>query len=76
MGKKKSLSAAEEEALTKELEQLQADEDAYYEERQQTFDYITDELCALSETNYRQFIRSVRLRRRANLARGRMTANA
>lgn len=76
MAKKKSISSKEEEQLTKELEQLQADEDAYYAERQQTFDYITEELCALSAQNYREFMRSVRLRRRANSARGRMSANA
>lgn len=74
--KKKSISVEQEEQLQKELEQLEADEQAQYEERQSVFDYITDELCGLSDDNYRQFIRSIQLRRRANKARGRMSANA
>lgn len=74
--KKKSISVEEEEQMQKELEQLEADEQAQYEERQSVFDYITDELCGLSDDNYRQFIRSIQLRRRANKARGRMSANA
>lgn len=74
--KKKSISIEEEEQMQKELEQLEADEQAQYEERQSVFDYITDELCGLSDDNYRQFIRSIQLRRRANKARGRMSANA
>lgn len=74
--KKKSISIEEEEQMQKELEQLEADEQAQYEERQSVFDYVTDELCGLSDDNYRQFIRSIQLRRRANKARGRMSANA
>ena len=76
MGKKKSVSVEQEEQLQKEIEMLNADEEAQYEERQNVFDYITDELCGLSDENFRQFIRSIRLRRRANKARGRMSANA
>lgn len=76
MGKKKSVSVEQEEQLQKEIETLVADEQEQYEERQDVFDYITDELCGLSDENFRQFIRSIRLRRRANRARGKMSANA
>lgn len=76
MGKKKSVSVEQEEQLQKEIETLVADEQEQYEERQDVFDYITDELCGLSDENFRQFIRSIRLHRRANRARGKMSANA
>ncbi len=70
------MTKKEEEALNKELELLQADEDAMFQERQEELDWITEQLCGMTEDNYRKFMRSIKHQRKARAYRGEMSANA
>lgn len=70
------MTKKEEEKLNKEIEVLEADEEAMFEERQSELDWITEQLVDMDDVNFKKFMKSIKYYRRASHFRGEMSANA
>ena len=63
-------------ALLDELSTMEAQEAESHNERKEELDWIVEQLCGMSDENFREFIRSVKYQRKADARRRRMTPNA
>lgn len=62
--------------LEQQLAESNAYEDEMHNERKEELDWIVDQLCGMSDENFKEFIRSVKYQRKADSRRRRMTPNA
>ena len=62
--------------LEAELQNLEASEEEAHNERKEELDWIVEQLCGMSDENFKEFIRSVKYQRKAESRRRRMTPNA
>lgn len=62
--------------LEKQLAESNAYEEETHNERKEELDWIVEQLCGMSDENFREFIRSVKYQRKADSRRRRMTPNA
>lgn len=62
--------------LEQQLAESNAYEDEIHNERKEELDWIVDQLCKMSDENFKEFIRSIKYQRKADSRRRRMTPNA
>lgn len=62
--------------LEQQLAESNACEDEMHNERKEELDWIVEQLCGMSDENFKEFIRSVKYQRKADSRRRRMTPNA
>lgn len=62
--------------LEAELANLEAQDEEVRNERKEELDWIVEQLCGMSDENFKEFIRSVKYQRKADSRRRRMTPNA
>ena len=62
--------------LLDELAEMEAYDEAKQESRSDELYWIADQLCGMSDENFRQFIRYVKYLRKAESHRRRLTPNA
>lgn len=62
--------------LEEELANIEAQEDEAHNERKEELDWIVEQLCGMSDENFREFIRAIKYQRKAESRRRRMTPNA
>lgn len=62
--------------LEAEIENMEACEEEAHNERKEELDWIVEQLCGMSDENFKEFIRSVKYQRKAESRRQRMTPNA
>lgn len=62
--------------LMAEIAGIEAQETEVRNERKEELDWIVEQLCGMSDENFKEFIRSVRYQRKADARRRRMTPNA
>ena len=63
-------------SLLDELAKMEAHDEAKQESRNEELYWIADQLCEMSDENFRQFIRYVKYLRKAESHRRRLTPNA
>ena len=63
-------------ALSEELATLDAQEVESHNERKEELDWIVEQLCGMSDENFKEFIRSVKYQRKAESHRRRLSPNA
>ena len=62
--------------LETELANLEAQDEEAHNERKEELDWIVEQLCGMSDENFREFIRAIKYQRKAESRRRRMTPNA
>lgn len=62
--------------LMAEIAGMEAQETEARNERKEELDWIVEQLCGMSDENFKEFIRSVKYQRKADARRRRMTPNA
>lgn len=62
--------------LEAELANLEAQDEEVRNERKEELDWIVEQLCGMSDENFREFIRAIKYQRKADSRRRRMTPNA
>lgn len=62
--------------LSEEISKMEAMDIEAHNERKEELDWIVDQLCGMSDENFKEFIRSVKYQRKADSRRRRMTPNA
>lgn len=62
--------------LEAELANLEAQDEEAHNERKEELDWIVEQLCGMSDENFREFIRAIKYQRKAESRRRRMTPNA
>ena len=62
-------------ALLDELATLDAQEVESHNERKEELDWIVEQLCNMSDENFKEFIRSVKYQRKAESHRRRLSPN-
>lgn len=62
-------------ALLDELSTMEAQEEESHNERKDELDWIVEQLCNMSDENFREFIRAVKYQRKAESHRRRLSPN-
>lgn len=62
--------------LETELANLETQDEEAHNERKEELDWIVEQLCGMSDENFREFIRAIKYQRKAESRRRRMTPNA
>lgn len=62
--------------LEEELANIEAQDEEAHNERKEELDWIVEQLCGMSDENFREFIRAIKYQRKAESRRRRMTPNA
>lgn len=62
-------------ALLDELSTMEAQEEESHNERKEELDWIVEQLCNMSDENFKEFIRSVKYQRKAESHRRRLSPN-
>lgn len=62
--------------LSEEISKMEAMDLEAHNERKEELDWIVEQLCGMSDENFREFIHSIKLQRKANSHRRRMSPNA
>lgn len=62
--------------LMAELANIEAQETESHNERKEELDWIVEQLCGMSDENFKNFIKAVKYQRKADSRRRRMTPNA
>lgn len=70
------MTKKEEEALQREIEQLESDEEQALQERAGEIDWMIERIADMSEKNFRLFIKTIKYQHRARMFRGEMSTNA
>ena len=62
--------------LEQALDEMDSLDEESRNERKEELDWIVEQLCGMSDENFKEFIRSVKYQRKAESRRRRMTPNA
>lgn len=62
--------------LEQALNEMDSLDEESHNERKEELDWIVEQLCGMSDENFKEFIRSVKYQRKAESRRRRMTPNA